>query len=76
MNNKSYIKENEKILCLASGDDQQGPIMAATGADVTVFDISTTQLEKDLYASKRDNLQIKFLFYHFIYNYLFTIAIY
>ena len=35
----------KKVLCLASGGGQQGPILAATGADVTVFDNSTGQLE-------------------------------
>ena len=39
--------DEKKILCLASGGGQQGPILAATGADVTVFDNSTKQLEKD-----------------------------
>ena len=29
-----------KILCLASGGGQQAPILAAAGADVTVFDNS------------------------------------
>jgi len=28
------------VLCLASGGGQQGPVLAATGADVTVFDNS------------------------------------
>ena len=51
--------EGKKILCLASGGGQQGPILAATGADVTVFDNSTVQLEKDEFVAKRDNLKIK-----------------
>lgn len=33
--------------------------MAATGADVTVFDNSMVQLEKDEFVAKRDNLKIK-----------------
>ena len=33
-----------KVLCLASGGGQQGPILAAIGADVTVFDNSQGQL--------------------------------
>jgi len=49
----------KKILCLASGGGQQGPILAATGADVTVFDNSTGQLEKDKFVAKRDGLEIK-----------------
>lgn len=51
--------KQKKILCLASGGGQQGPILAATGADVTVFDNSKVQLEKDEFVAKRDNLQIK-----------------
>lgn len=48
-----------KVLCLASGGGQQGPILAAVGADVTVVDISEKQLEQDIYVAKRDNLRIK-----------------
>lgn len=51
--------DNKKILCLASGGGQQGPILAAAGADVTVLDNSQKQLEKDEFAAKRDNLKIK-----------------
>ena len=47
-----------KVLCLASGGGQQGPILAAIGADVTVFDNSQGQLEKDLYVAERDGLTI------------------
>ena len=41
---KEWFPENlkdKKILCLASGGGQQSPILAATGAEVTVFDNST-----------------------------------
>ena len=48
----------KNVLCLASGGGQQGPIMAATGASVTVFDNSRTQLNKDLYVAERDGLKI------------------
>ncbi len=48
-----------KILCLASGGGQQGPILAATGADVTVFDNSKKQLEKDEYVAQINHLKIK-----------------
>ena len=48
-----------KILCLASGGGQQGPILAAAGAEVTVFDNSTKQLEKDTFVAQRDGLTIK-----------------
>lgn len=49
----------KKILCLASGGGQQGPILAAAGADVTVLDNSKRQLEKDEFVAKRDDLVIK-----------------
>ena len=48
-----------KILCLASGGGQQGPVLAATGADVTVVDISKKQLEQDQLVAERDGLKIK-----------------
>ncbi len=51
--------EGKKVLCLASGGGQQGPILAAAGADVTVFDNSKAQLGKDELVAERDNLQIK-----------------
>ncbi|KPD05541.1 SAM-dependent methyltransferase [Aneurinibacillus migulanus] len=48
-----------KVLCLASGGGQQGPILAAAGAEVTVLDISEKQLEQDKYVAKREHLDIK-----------------
>lgn len=51
--------DEKRVLCLASGGGQQGPILAATGADVTVFDNSIKQLEKDAFVAQRDNLKIK-----------------
>ncbi len=48
-----------KVLCLASGGGQQGPVLAAAGADVTVFDNSTKQLGKDIFVAERDGLTIK-----------------
>lgn len=36
-----------------------GKLMSALGADVTVFDSSRKQLEKDGFAAKRDNLNIR-----------------
>ena len=35
------------VLCLASGGGQQGPVLAAAGATVTVFDNSPRQLSRD-----------------------------
>lgn len=48
-----------KILGLASGGGQQGPILAALGADVTIFDNSEKQLLQDKAVSDRFNLGIK-----------------
>lgn len=47
-----------KILALASGGGQQGPILAAVGGDVTVFDYSENQLKQDMYVAERDGLQL------------------
>ena len=49
----------KNILCLASGGGQQGPILAAAGAHVTVFDNSDEQLKKDEEVSEEFNLHIK-----------------
>ncbi len=46
------------VLCLASGGGQQGPILAAAGAVVTVVDISEKQLEQDALVAKREGLQL------------------
>ena len=46
------------VLCLASGGGQQGPILAAAGANVTVFDNSPKQLEQDRFVAERDSLDI------------------
>lgn len=51
--------EGKKVLCLASGGGQQGPIFAAAGAEVTVFDNSPSQLKRDKLVSDRDGLSIK-----------------
>ncbi|MBA2114708.1 class I SAM-dependent methyltransferase [Bremerella alba] len=47
------------ILCLASGGGQQGPILAATGADVTVYDNSPKQLSQDRFVAERDGLSLQ-----------------
>jgi SAM-dependent methyltransferase len=44
------------LLALASGGGQQGPIFAAAGADVTVFDNSPKQLERDRIVAEREGL--------------------
>jgi len=48
-----------KVLCLASGGGQQGSILAAVGALVTIFDNSKKQLEQDHYVAEREQLYIE-----------------
>jgi len=48
-----------EVLCLASGGGQQGPILAAAGARVTVFDNSPAQLGRDRDVSDRHDLGIR-----------------
>lgn len=50
--------KNLDVLCLASGGGQQGPILAAVGAKVTVFDNSPKQLAQDRFVAERDSLVI------------------
>lgn len=47
-----------QVLCLASGGGQQGPILAAAGAQVTVFDNSPMQLSRDRLVAERDGLAL------------------
>jgi len=47
------------ILCLACGGGQQGPVLAAAGGNVTVFDNSPRQLDQDRFVAVREGLAIK-----------------
>lgn len=47
-----------EVLCLASGGGQQGPVLAAAGARVTVFDNAPGQLEQDRRVAARDGLEL------------------
>ena len=47
-----------EVLCLASGGGQQGPILAATGAAVTVFDLSPKQLDRDRAVASEHGLRL------------------
>lgn len=47
------------VLCLASGGGQQGPLFAALGARVTVYDNSDNQLAQDRMVAERDGLSVK-----------------
>jgi SAM-dependent methyltransferase len=46
------------VLCLASGGGQQGPVLAAVGARVTVLDNSPAQLARDQMVADREGLEI------------------
>lgn len=48
-----------EVLCLASGGGQQGPVLAAAGAIVTVFDLSARQLSQDQMVAQRDGLRLR-----------------
>ena len=50
-----------RILCLASGGGQQGPVLAAAGAKVTVMDISAKQLEQDRKVAQTEQLNLETL---------------
>lgn len=47
-----------RVLCLASGGGQQGPILAAAGAEVVVVDNSPRQLAGDLLVASREGLRL------------------
>lgn len=49
----------KQVLCLASGGGQQVPILAAAGAQVTSFDLSDEQLDKDRTVAEREGLAIR-----------------
>lgn len=48
-----------RLLCLASGGGQQGPILAAAGASVVVFDNSPKQLAQDRFVAEREGLVLE-----------------
>jgi SAM-dependent methyltransferase len=47
-----------EVLCLACGGGQQGPVLAAAGANVTVFDNSPRQLAQDRLVAERAGLPL------------------
>ena len=51
--------DGASTLCLASGGGQQGPILAAAGATVTVLDASPRQLEQDRAVAEREGLSLE-----------------
>ncbi|MCP4570934.1 MAG: class I SAM-dependent methyltransferase [bacterium] len=46
------------LLALASGGGQQGPVLAAAGARVTVYDLSPAQLARDEEVAAREGLDL------------------
>lgn len=48
-----------RVLCLAAGGGQQGPLFAHLGLKVTVLDLSPAQLERDRAAAARFGLEIE-----------------
>jgi SAM-dependent methyltransferase len=48
-----------EILCLACGGGQQGPVFAAAGGRVTVFDNSPRQLDQDRLVADREGLTLR-----------------
>jgi SAM-dependent methyltransferase len=50
--------ENCDLLCMAGGGGQQGPLLSAAGARVTVLDNSPAQLAKDRMVAVREGLQL------------------
>lgn len=50
--------EGRRVLCLASGGGQQGPLLAAAGARVTVYDNSPAQLAQDRLVARREGLDL------------------
>jgi hypothetical protein len=47
-----------RILCLAGGGGQHGPILAAAGAQVVVVDASSGELAQDQAVAERDGLDL------------------
>lgn len=51
--------KGKKLLGLACGGGQQGPIFAAKGYETTIMDFSKEQLDKDRMVAERENLSIR-----------------
>jgi SAM-dependent methyltransferase len=51
--------KDARVLALASGGGQQGPLLAAAGAEVTVLDASEEQLAQDRDVASREGLFVR-----------------
>ncbi|MCA9166540.1 MAG: class I SAM-dependent methyltransferase [Planctomycetales bacterium] len=49
----------KRVLCLAAGGGRHGPLYAATGAQVTVVDVSSAQLELDREVAQERRLHLQ-----------------
>ena len=54
-----FRSKQVQVLCLAGSGGQQAPLLAAAGANVTVFDLSPEQLAQDQMVAEREGLEIK-----------------
>ena len=52
-------RAGKRVLALASGGGQQGPVLAAAGARVTVLDASPAQLAQDRAVAEREGLDLE-----------------
>lgn len=50
---------HRSVLGLASGGGQQGPILAAAGANTTIIDLSSKQLEQDKICAREHGLHLR-----------------
>ncbi len=50
--------KGRRILCLACGGGQQAPLLAAMGAQVTLLDVSESQLAHDAMVAQREGLNL------------------
>ena len=53
-----YAPAGSNVLGLASGGGQQGPVLAAAGYNVTIFDNSPAQLDQDVEVATRHSLKL------------------
>ena len=51
--------KGKQVLGLASAGGQQGPVLAAAGAQVTIFDNSSAQLGQDRLVAEREGLSLR-----------------
>ena len=55
----SRVRPGDRVLCLAGGGGQQSVIYSLLGADVTVFDLTPEQLERDRAAGRHYGYEVE-----------------